>query len=291
MTEPTPAPEAPPSAGALLRAAREARGLSVDEVAGRLRLRPPFVEALERDDLAALGAGPYGRGQLRNYARLVGVDEARVAPPQSSTVHTPGPASTGTSGLRRPSLVKRPRSRWPMRLLTLAVLGAVGMLGVLWGYGRGPAPGGQPASPAPRAAALGPSTPRDTHQSVPDAAPQPPVVSSHETQTAINIPGLPAVTGPAPESGPAAQSSAAASTPAAELVLTFTGPCWVEVTDQTGARLLYRMARDGDRHVLRGTAPFAVTLGNAGAAHLTYNGAPFDKPEINRPVARLRVGD
>lgn len=309
MTDIAHVPDVPPSAGALLRAAREARGLSVDEVAGRLRLRPHLVEALERDDLAALGAGPYGRGQLRNYARLVGVDEQRVLPARPLPASVPAPTP---GGLRRPSLVQRPRSRWPMRLLTLAVLGIVGILSVLWNYGSGPAPDEQPAGqpspptapnppvpPAPRpptpglsAPPTGPgTTPGGGPASPPAVAPGgvvPPPTTPGAGQTPIDIPGLPAVTTAAPESSPVSPAPATAN---ADLVLTFTGACWVEVTDQTGARLLYRMARAGDRHVLRGSPPFAVTLGNAGAVHLTYNGEPFAKPEIDRPVARLRVGD
>ena len=61
-----------PSPGARLRAAREARGLSIEDVAERLRLNAALVLAMEEDRLALLGAPVFARGHLRNYAVLVG---------------------------------------------------------------------------------------------------------------------------------------------------------------------------------------------------------------------------
>lgn len=279
------APERPAaeSPGAILREAREARGLTIAEVAGRLRLRTHLVEALERDDPAALGPGPYGRGQLRNYARLLGVDEARVVPPSEPAPLSP--SAPPRAPLRRPSLVRRPRPRWPLRIVSAAVFGVVGVLAVLWALGidqssppaRSPelAPSAAPPAP-PRAAA---PAPVPGYQAAPLPLPLPPVAPEP-------APGAPAQRSAA-SSAPAAP---AASAEAAELALRFTGPCWVEVTDAAGTRLLYRMARAGDRHVLRGVPPFAVTLGNAREVEITYNGQPFPKPNTARPVVRFTVG-
>jgi len=61
-----------PSPGARLRAARERKGLSLVEAADALRLDQSLVEALERDDFAALGAPVFGKGHLRKYAVLTG---------------------------------------------------------------------------------------------------------------------------------------------------------------------------------------------------------------------------
>jgi cytoskeleton protein RodZ len=65
-----------PSAGTRLREAREARGLSIDDLARTLNLHPRVVDALERDDDAALPAVPFVRGYLRAYARLMSMDPA-----------------------------------------------------------------------------------------------------------------------------------------------------------------------------------------------------------------------
>ncbi len=68
------APEA--RVGAQLRAAREARGLQLTELARLLRLGERQVEALERGDLSGLPGKTFVRGFVRNYARAVQLDAA-----------------------------------------------------------------------------------------------------------------------------------------------------------------------------------------------------------------------
>ena len=59
--------------GRRLREAREAAGLSVAEVAARLKMKVRIVEALEAEDWARIGAPVFIRGQLRSYSRLLGL--------------------------------------------------------------------------------------------------------------------------------------------------------------------------------------------------------------------------
>ncbi|TWG92551.1 cytoskeleton protein RodZ [Luteimonas sp. J16] len=67
--------------GERLRKAREAAGLEVAEVARRLKMPVKVVEALENEDWGSLDAPVFVRGQLRSYARLLGlkIDEALPA--------------------------------------------------------------------------------------------------------------------------------------------------------------------------------------------------------------------
>lgn len=58
-------PEGP---GSRLRRAREARRLTIEDVAKRLRYAPSRVEQLESDDYHAMGAPTFARGYLRSYA-------------------------------------------------------------------------------------------------------------------------------------------------------------------------------------------------------------------------------
>ena len=71
--------------GDRLRDARTAAGLSVQEVATRLRMPVHVVQALEEGRWQVIGASVFVRGQLRSYARLLGVDvepflDAEIAP-------------------------------------------------------------------------------------------------------------------------------------------------------------------------------------------------------------------
>jgi len=60
--------------GDLLRRSREAQGIALEVVARRTRIAPHHLEALERSDLDALPAGPFGRSYIRAYAGALGID-------------------------------------------------------------------------------------------------------------------------------------------------------------------------------------------------------------------------
>ncbi len=70
---------APATASARLRAAREAKGLTLADIAARTRITLRHVEALDRGDFAALPGRPYVLGFVRNYARVVGLDETDLS--------------------------------------------------------------------------------------------------------------------------------------------------------------------------------------------------------------------
>lgn len=63
------------SLGQKLRAAREARGLSISEVAEQTRIAPLYIESIERDDYKPLPGGIFNKGFVRSFARCVGFDE------------------------------------------------------------------------------------------------------------------------------------------------------------------------------------------------------------------------
>jgi cytoskeleton protein RodZ len=64
----------PGTPGAMLRAAREALGLSVGDVSTRMRMGVRQIEALERAEYNSLPSGTFLRGMVRNYAKAVNVD-------------------------------------------------------------------------------------------------------------------------------------------------------------------------------------------------------------------------
>src|ERR1700712_3420319 len=68
--------EAPAAAraGAELRAARERLGLSLDDIAHTLRIRPPHLEALEEGRIALLPGNAYALAFVRAYAAKLGLD-------------------------------------------------------------------------------------------------------------------------------------------------------------------------------------------------------------------------
>lgn len=67
-----------PSPGAQLRAAREAAGLTLEELSARLRMTGNKLELLERDEYDRLPSALYVRGYIRNACKELGIDSAPV---------------------------------------------------------------------------------------------------------------------------------------------------------------------------------------------------------------------
>jgi cytoskeleton protein RodZ len=108
-----------PPPGARLRGAREARGLTIEAAAERLRLNAALVLAMEEDRLALLGAPVFARGHVRNYAVLLGLpaDEILAA---FGTGEVPEPSFLPAMGLR-PRIRDHARWAWPIAAVLLAI--------------------------------------------------------------------------------------------------------------------------------------------------------------------------
>lgn len=82
--------------GRILAAAREAQGLTVAQVADKLKLTSRQIEAIEAEDAARLPEPVFVRGFVRNYARMLGVPlgslpvitEVPAAPTETITAHS-----------------------------------------------------------------------------------------------------------------------------------------------------------------------------------------------------------
>ena len=91
-------PGATDALGERFRAAREARGLSLSDVAEQIRIRSVYLAAIEDENWNAIGAPVYVRGFLRTYARFLGIDPEEAVAAFNRT--QPQPASAGGNGAR-----------------------------------------------------------------------------------------------------------------------------------------------------------------------------------------------
>jgi transcriptional regulator with XRE-family HTH domain len=64
----------PEMIGTKLKQAREARDLTVEQASASTRIRPHYLQALERDDLSAIPSAAQARGFLRLYAEFLGLN-------------------------------------------------------------------------------------------------------------------------------------------------------------------------------------------------------------------------
>lgn len=123
-------PAARPGVGPRLRAAREAQGMSVADVASHTRIVQRYVAAVERGDYADLPSRTYAVGFAKAYARAVGVDEVEIGRDTRAEV--------AAMGEPRPQFqleeIADP-ARAPSRGLVVVAAGialAVLILGALW---------------------------------------------------------------------------------------------------------------------------------------------------------------
>lgn len=122
------------TAGDMLRSERERQGLSLEDVALQLNLRPIVVTGLEEDRFDQVPIAAYRRGYVRAYARLLGIDETRVVGAYD--------AKHGRGDMERklaPVHTARPPSRvgaWIFRLFTLLVIVGLISLTLLWWQSR-----------------------------------------------------------------------------------------------------------------------------------------------------------
>jgi cytoskeleton protein RodZ len=137
MTDTPPANPVDPapgttSAGAMLRAAREAAGLSIDALSQQLKLAPRQVKALEEGDYANLPGRTFVRGFVRNYARAVNLDADAVLAAIPGAVEAPTLERSAIGAAHGPMgelpAAGHARSgswaRWAIPLLLVAAIGA-----------------------------------------------------------------------------------------------------------------------------------------------------------------------
>lgn len=93
--------------GERFRAAREARGLSLSEVAERIRIRSVYLAAIEDEHWNTIGAPVYTRGFMRTYARFLGIDPEEAVAEFNRTQDVP-PAAVAQDMHEPASVRSRP---------------------------------------------------------------------------------------------------------------------------------------------------------------------------------------
>jgi len=262
--------------GQTLRDAREAQGLSVEDVANRLRLMHRQIDAMETGDFASLGQPVFARGFVRNYARLLGLDADPLLACMAGAPVAPAPVSHDAP----PPPSHWLTSPWLILLLLGVLLAAAVPIGLYWWLNSGaeedmpprPVRNGAPLASVPAVLAASPSTEAPS-SAMPDTS----------TAPAVAEPVMPVAQAPEalPET-PAATSSV--------VHLDFGGESWVEIKDASGRVLMRQLNPTGSSIDVKGQPPFDVVVGNAAQVRMTYNNRPIDlSPFIDVTVARFTL--
>lgn len=121
------------TAGRRLRDAREAAGLSLDDISSQTKIARRHLEAIENDRFGSLASRTYAIGFARSYARALDLDETSIAECVRSQLASeddlrPAPAEKFEPG--DPARVP------PSQLAWVAALGAVAVLVFLFVFWR-----------------------------------------------------------------------------------------------------------------------------------------------------------
>ena len=280
--------------GELLREARERAGLTQDDIAGKLKLAPRQIAAIESGDWDSLPERTFTRGFMRSYARIVGLDPAIVgldrSPSQPNTGGElkPTPAAIGEIAMDIERNSRPMVARWAVPLLLIAVL-AAGIVYFQWGDvlgigGSGPAKSAAtkpPAVTAPTEAPTPTLTPPLSSGSVITAP------AANQANTVVTPP-TPAVDA-APTATPAAPAALLAAVAGEKrITITFRGKSWTEVRSK--GDVIYSEASLPGTREFNGALPLSFIVGNASNVSVNIDGKPYDMSQITRnDVARFRI--
>jgi len=200
-----PAADVPTTVGGRLRAAREARGQSLDEIGKQTRVPVRHLVQIEEGRLEGLPAAPYSAGFVKAYARAVDLDPVEM----SQQFRAEFAASAAAS----PRIAYEPYEpadpvRLPPRLLAYVAIAIAILLIAGYGIWRSGILSGEGADQRARLAASG---------------------------EPMGTSGAPA----APAAGQPAGPAVAAAPAAGPVRITATQDTWFEVTDRASGTRLY----------------------------------------------------
>lgn len=289
-----------PTAGSLLRQARQAQGLHIAALAASIKVSPRKLEMLEADRLDELPDATFARALAQTVCRTLKIDAEPVLarlplPPQMNRLEHV------TRGLNEPfrdrdgpadgfdwGVVLRPVV-WAPALL---VLGSVAVYLIPPGTWRLPnllptgTSGSAPAAAGPASAVVTTTLPPAAsapEPAVPAAADAAAPAASTVVETVHSAP-------PVSETVVAPAAVAAAAVPKGALVLHATSESWIEVRDAEGQVLLSRSLLAGESVGLDGAMPLKLRIGNAEGTEVSFRGKPIElTPFVRDNVARLEL--
>ncbi len=289
--------EVPPTPGELLKAGREAKGLSLEDVSDSLHILLSNLRAIEEDRFDDVLKGTtFVRGYIRRYAEHLGLDAEHIVSIFNSRY---APAETKVAGhvVKKPARLAKTHvvmaskgSRKGVKfvlsvLLVLALL--VGLVGVVVQLGllekfftSEPATASQPAL-----------------LKLPEEQPVPALVDPESEATreaGVNAPGQDQEKVSVGDVVPSERvpDAAADSEPVVlrdRLNFELSGDSWIEVRDASGERLFADLVREGRQLSLDGDAPFSVIIGDGRGVALSYNGRPLNYSYARNGYAEITV--
>ena len=284
--------------GQQLKRAREAKGLSVSAVAEQQHLRPSVVQAIEAGDYEKIDTELFLKGYVRAYARQVGLNADSVI--RDLDVELAPARKRREEALQANPLVdierrKKRKQRIAKTVIWLLFIGVVAAIALYFATQKqtaidaSDAPASEtvmeseddvveefeaPAIDSPSSAAeLEPAASDNSENEEPQSAADAPAAMPESNSEDAEVPVVTSdaveepVASVSPLQAPDANEAVAQSS-IGRLEMTFSGDCWLKVTDATGQRLVSGLRRQGDKLDVRGTPPLQVVVGAMSAVEV-----------------------
>lgn len=284
MNESEPvAPSPAVGPGRMLSDLRGERGLSVNDVAQRLKYGVRQIEALEAEEFEKLPGSMFVRGMVRSYAKLLDMNPQPVLSALDQQ-YAPGEVSLDLRAKQIPFPQGGKRGTSAYLLLSVLVLIVAGAV-YEWRSGAFPWTKWVLTVPPQQQETTAPPAVRTT--AIPLA---PPLAQAPEANSPARR--SPTATAKSPAAAGATAESVLPASPPGEgrIRLEFDGESWVEIREQNGKMLMSQLNSAGNRRVVVGHPPMSLVIGNAAAVRLSYNDKVVDlKPYIEIEVARLTL--
>ncbi len=304
---PEEAQQSADSAGKLLRQARERAGISIEAVATQLRVRAPYLIAIEADDISALPGTAYALGFVRSYARFLELDADALVERFRREVDAP---KNPNPQLYIPRLEGEGQSPGPWVLVIAAVL--LGGAYMVWASLQQPADERDRVPPPPLVEQTAPEAAEDAAEpATAEAVAERPLLPDPDAVTApaleadgpaaVTLPPTivqtrPLLTGedavaadtPVLESDPAdpppAADPGAEAEDAARVALVAEAETWVEIRAADGTVVFSRILNPEERYAVPDRAGLTMVVGNPAGLSVVVDGVtsgplgPGDRP-------------
>lgn len=294
MNPQTSASTAATSPGLMLRGVREAAGVSVEALAGAMKVPVNKIEGLESDNYAALPDVVFARALAASICRVFGTSPAQVlALMPKGGAHSLSNAGAdinasftdGSERPRRNSLVIH--ATRPLGVVVVVLLLGAAVF-VFLPY-RSDAP--ESSDPDASIVTYEPGAIQDMPLEM--ALPAEPLSGSsgHAAEAGTAVPQTPAQQALA-EAQTVKLEVAAVAKPESDGVLEFSarGPSWIQVRDANNKVVFERTLAKGEVASATGASPLKVVVGRADAVDVKVRGTQFDLAGVAKSnVARFEV--
>lgn len=272
------------SVGQVLKTAREAQQLDIDDVCSYLRLSRRQVIALENNDFSVLPEPTITRGFIRNYARMLDLDAEPLLEVYRgfSSPHQPRPLTIQSENILIPGNDKR---SWMMYIFASVL---IVLLVTAWVIYVDYIPKKSTAEVAvPIVAEQEAVTQQETSvDEVLPINPQAEVSSTEERATETTVSDAESTT----STSTVIPATSTASANAATIQIKASERSWVSITDRNNKNIFDKIMVAGIDETVQGEPPLQVVIGNAPNTTLIFNNQPVDLAPVTKDrVARLKL--